>query len=111
MAEAKEKTGVFTGAFAINPVNDEKIPIFIADYVLMSYGTGAIMAVPAHDERDFEFAKKFDLPIRRGDAGRAWLKARRVAIRSLSLSTATWRTPAIGRKPSPATASRSTPGH
>jgi leucyl-tRNA synthetase len=61
---AKEKTGVFTGAYAINPVNQEKIPIWIADYVLASYGTGAIMAVPAHDERDFEFAKKFDLPIR-----------------------------------------------
>ena len=60
---AKEKTGVFTGAFAINPVNQKKIPIWIADYVLLSYGTGAIMAVPAHDERDFEFAKKFGLPI------------------------------------------------
>jgi leucyl-tRNA synthetase len=60
---AKEKTGVFTGAFAVNPVNDEKIPIWISDYVLISYGTGAIMSVPAHDERDFEFAKKFDLPI------------------------------------------------
>ena len=62
---AKEKTGVFTGAFAVNPVNDEKIPIWIADYVLASYGTGAIMAVPAHDERDFEFAKKFGLLIRK----------------------------------------------
>ena len=61
---AREKTGVFTGAFAINPVNNEKIPIWIADYVLASYGTGAIMAVPAHDERDLEFARKFDLPIR-----------------------------------------------
>src|SRR5437868_4324008 len=61
---AKEKTGVFTGAFAINPVNDEKIPIWIADYVLLGYGTGAIMGVPAHDERDLEFARKFDLPIR-----------------------------------------------
>jgi leucyl-tRNA synthetase len=61
---AKEKSGVFTGAYAINPVNDEQIPIWIADYVLMGYGTGAIMAVPAHDERDFEFAKKFDLPIK-----------------------------------------------
>ncbi len=61
---AKKKTGVFTGAHAVNPVNDEKIPIWIADYVLISYGTGAIMAVPAHDERDFEFAKQFDLPIR-----------------------------------------------
>jgi leucyl-tRNA synthetase len=60
---AKEKTGVFTGAYAINPVNGEKIPIWIADYVLASYGTGAIMAVPAHDTRDFEFAKKFNLPI------------------------------------------------
>jgi leucyl-tRNA synthetase len=61
---AKEKTGVFTGAFAINPVNDERIPIWIADYVLMGYGTGAIMGVPAHDARDLEFARKFDLPIR-----------------------------------------------
>jgi leucyl-tRNA synthetase len=60
----KEKSGVFTGAFAINPVNGDKIPIWIADYVLMGYGTGAIMAVPAHDERDFEFATKFQLPIR-----------------------------------------------
>ncbi len=61
---AKDKTGVFTGAYAINPVNNEKIPIWIADYVLASYGTGAIMAVPAHDERDFEFAINFRLPIR-----------------------------------------------
>ncbi len=59
----KEKTGVFTGGYAINPVNGARIPIWIADYVLMSYGTGAIMAVPAHDERDFAFAKKYDLPI------------------------------------------------
>ena len=59
----KTKTGVFTGAYAINPVNGQKIPIWIADYVLISYGTGAIMAVPGGDERDFEFAKKFDLPI------------------------------------------------
>lgn len=58
----KEKTGVFTGAYAENPVNGEKIPIWVADYVMVSYGTGAIMAVPAHDERDFEFAKKFKLP-------------------------------------------------
>ncbi len=61
----REKTGVFTGAYAINPVNDEKIPIWIADYVLVTYGTGAIMAVPAHDERDFEFATKFNLPIKK----------------------------------------------
>ena len=60
---AKDKTGVFTGAFAVNPVNGEKIPIWISDYILISYGTGAIMAVPAHDQRDWEFAKKFDLPI------------------------------------------------
>ncbi len=60
---AKEKTGVFTGAYAINPVNETKIPIWISDYVLISYGTGAIMSVPAHDDRDFEFAKKFNLPI------------------------------------------------
>jgi leucyl-tRNA synthetase len=62
-ATDKEKTGVFTGGYAINPVNGERIPIWIADYVLMTYGTGAIMAVPAHDERDFEFALKFGLPI------------------------------------------------
>lgn len=61
---AKDKTGVFTGAYAINPVNDEKIPIWIADYVLLSYGTGAIMAVPAHDTRDLEFARRFGLPVR-----------------------------------------------
>jgi leucyl-tRNA synthetase len=61
---AKKKTGVFTGASAINPVNNQAIPIWIADYVLISYGTGAIMAVPAHDERDFEFAKQFRLPIK-----------------------------------------------
>ena len=59
----KEKTGVFTGAYAINPVNGRKIPIWISDYVLATYGTGAIMAVPAHDERDYEFAKKFNLEI------------------------------------------------
>ena len=59
----KDKTGVFTGAYAINPVNDTKIPIWISDYVLASYGTGAIMAVPAHDTRDYEFAKKFDIDI------------------------------------------------
>jgi leucyl-tRNA synthetase len=63
-AADREKTGVFTGAYAINPVNEEKIPIWIADYVLMTYGTGAIMAVPAHDQRDFEFARKYNLPIR-----------------------------------------------
>ncbi|WP_273130726.1 leucine--tRNA ligase [Bacillus weihaiensis] len=61
---SKEKSGVFTGAYAINPVNGEKMPIWIADYVLVTYGTGAIMAVPAHDERDYEFAVKFELPIK-----------------------------------------------
>ncbi|MDW8263473.1 MAG: leucine--tRNA ligase, partial [Phycisphaerales bacterium] len=64
LADARDKTGVFTGSYAVNPINDEKIPIWIADYVLMGYGTGAIMAVPAHDQRDFEFARKFNLPIR-----------------------------------------------
>ncbi len=64
MQDAKDKTGVFTGAYAINPANDEKIPIWIADYVLMGYGTGAIMSVPAHDDRDWAFAQKFVLPIR-----------------------------------------------
>ncbi|WP_188067799.1 leucine--tRNA ligase [Brevibacillus brevis] len=66
---AKGKTGVFTGAYAINPVNGERLPIWIADYVLISYGTGSIMAVPAHDERDYEFAKTFDLPIKQVIAG------------------------------------------
>ena len=63
MEESREKTGVFTGGYAINPVNGEQIPVWIADYVLLSYGTGAIMAVPAHDERDFEFARQFRLKI------------------------------------------------
>ncbi|MER6694527.1 class I tRNA ligase family protein, partial [Streptomyces minutiscleroticus] len=63
-AEAKDKTGVFTGAYATNPVSGEQVPVFIADYVLMGYGTGAIMAVPAHDTRDFAFARAFDLPMR-----------------------------------------------
>ena len=60
---SKEKTGVFTGAYAVNPANGEQVPVWIADYVLMGYGTGAIMAVPAHDERDFAFAQVFGLPI------------------------------------------------
>ncbi len=63
VADVQRKTGVFTGAFALNPVNQERVPIWIADYVLASYGTGAIMAVPAHDERDYAFAKAFDLPV------------------------------------------------
>ncbi|MFF1449585.1 leucine--tRNA ligase [Streptomyces sp. NPDC058274] len=63
-AEAKDKTGVFTGAYATNPVSGEQVPVFIADYVLMGYGTGAIMAVPAHDTRDFAFARAFELPMR-----------------------------------------------
>ena len=62
---AKEKTGIFSGGFAVNPVNDEVIPIWIADYVLAGYGTGAIMAVPAHDDRDLEFARKFHLPVKK----------------------------------------------
>ena len=63
-AETKVKTGVFTGAYAINPVNRQRVPIWVADYVLMGYGTGSIMSVPAHDERDFEFAREFGIPIR-----------------------------------------------
>src|SRR5207253_2525400 len=62
--QEKEKDGVFTGRYATNPVNDERIPIWVADYVLMEYGTGAIMAVPAHDERDFEFAERYGLEVR-----------------------------------------------
>jgi len=65
MSTVKEKTGVFTGGYAINPVNGEKVPIWISDYVLASYGTGCVMAVPGHDERDFKFATKFNLPISR----------------------------------------------
>ena len=65
LSTAREKNGVFIGAYAINPINDKKVPIFIADYVLNSYGTGAVMGVPAHDERDYAFAKKYDLPINR----------------------------------------------
>ena len=64
MLDDREKSGVFSGAYAINPVNGERIPIWVADYVLITYGTGAIMAVPAHDQRDFEFARAFDLPVR-----------------------------------------------
>jgi leucyl-tRNA synthetase len=78
---AKEKTGVFTGSYAINPVNGEPVPIWIADYVLISYGTGAIMAVPAHDERDFEFSQQFGLPIRAVvDPGSAVAAAEREAV-------------------------------
>src|SRR5437763_17165811 len=76
---AKTKTGVFTGAYAINPVNGEQIPVWIADYVLISYGTGAIMAVPAHDERDFAFAQRFGLPVRPVvQPPPAWLRATNV---------------------------------
>jgi leucyl-tRNA synthetase len=67
-AENKEKTGVFTGSYVVNPYNGESVPLWIADYVLGHYGTGAVMAVPAHDERDWEFAKKYDLPIRQSIA-------------------------------------------
>ena len=63
LSTAREKTGVFTGSYCTNPVNGKKIPVYLADYVLASYGTGAVMAVPAHDERDFAFATKYNLPI------------------------------------------------
>jgi leucyl-tRNA synthetase len=75
LAESKTKTGVFTGAYAINPVNNEPIPIWVADYVMMGYGTGAIMAVPAHDERDFAFAKQFGIAIKPVVAGQGHLNA------------------------------------
>ena len=82
---AKSKTGVYTGAYAVNPVNGEKIPIWIADYVLATYGTGAIMAVPAHDERDFEFAKQFGLAIRAVVKPTAeWLKKTKSTIDNLT---------------------------
>ena len=72
LSTEKEKDGVFTGAYVVNRLNGEKIPVWIADYVLVSYGTGAVMAVPAHDERDFAFAKKYDLPIRMVIAPEGW---------------------------------------
>ena len=62
MAEVKNITGVFTGAYAINPFNEEKIPVWVGDYVLSGYGTGAVMSVPAHDSRDYAFAKHFNIP-------------------------------------------------
>ena len=73
LSTVREKTGVFTGAYAVNPVNGEKVPIWIADYVLAGYGTGCVMAVPAHDERDYLFAEKYNLPIRRNKGLRAWM--------------------------------------
>ena len=86
IAAAKEKTGVFTGAYAINPANNEKLPIWIADYVKMDYGSGAIMAVPAHDERDYDFAKAFNLPIKEvvkgGDISKEAFTGEGVAINS-----------------------------
>ena len=86
IAEARAKTGVFTGGYAINPANDAKIPVWIADYVLISYGSGAIMAVPAHDTRDYEFARAFDLPIVEvvsgGDVAREAFVGKGVALNS-----------------------------
>ena len=84
----KEKTGVFTGAYAVNPVNDAPVPIWIGDYVLMGYGTGAIMAVPAHDERDFQFATAVRAADRRGD--RAAERARRARSPRPTPATASW---------------------
>jgi leucyl-tRNA synthetase len=79
---AKEKSGVFTGSYAINPVNEEAIPIWVADYVLASYGTGAIMAVPKHDQRDYEFAKAYNLPIRRVVAPRGSSQFQEIFVES-----------------------------
>ena len=83
----REKTGVFTGAYAVNPLNGDRVPIWVGDYVLLTYGTGAVMGVPAHDSRDFEFAKKFGLEIRvvvapprlgrRPDLSEAWVEKKR----------------------------------
>src|SRR5947207_5168318 len=93
---AKEKTGEFTGSYAVNPVNGEKIPVWIADYVLMGYGTGAIQAVPAHDERDFEFALKFQLPIRAVVLPpEDWLKDAQYRSKSVALPEAILRRAAI----------------
>ncbi|MEY3091297.1 MAG: leucyl-tRNA synthetase [Actinomycetota bacterium] len=91
-AEGREKTGVFTGSFAVNPLNGESIPVWIADYVLMGYGTGAIMAVPCGDERDFEFARKFGLAIPAiQQPPSAWFEARSLAPQSgSSVDTAAW---------------------
>ncbi|MCU1453915.1 MAG: leucyl-tRNA synthetase [Acidimicrobiales bacterium] len=87
-AENREKTGVFTGSFATNPVDGKPVPVFVADYVLMGYGTGAIMAVPAHDQRDFEFARAFELPIVEVVRPPAeWREARAVAV---DASADTW---------------------
>jgi leucyl-tRNA synthetase len=72
LSTEKEKDGVFTGAYCTNRLNGEKVPIWIADYVLVGYGTGAVMAVPAHDERDFAFAKKYNIPIRVVIASPEW---------------------------------------
>ena len=96
----REKTGVFTGGYAINPATGQPIPVWIADYVLMEYGTGAIMAVPGHDERDFEFAQKFGLPIVRvvagGESGRQAARAQRRRsehrCRTPTTSAASWST-------------------
>src|SRR6202041_1097082 len=71
---AIEKHGVATGQFAVNPFNGERVPIWVGNYILADYGTGAIMSVPAHDERDFEFAQKYGLPVRRGIAPPDWTK-------------------------------------
>ena len=90
-ALSDEKTGVFTGAYAINPVTEEKIPIWVADYVLISYGTGAIMAVPAHDERDFEFARKFNLLIRCIiDPDKSQVKQAGMSVESILAGAACW---------------------
>ncbi len=86
-ADDKEKTGVFTGSYVINPYNGEQVPLWIADYVLWNYGTGAVMAVPAHDERDFEFAKKYDLEIRESIS---WGDIKEKAFTDLGVLTNSW---------------------
>ena len=95
--DTREKTGVFTGSTATNPVTGEEVPVWIADYVLMGYGTGAIMAVPCGDQRDFEFARRFSLPIPAIQQPPAeWFEAREIAP---SLETATWPEAFVGDAP------------
>ena len=113
--EAKEKDGVFTGRYAVNPVNGEPIPIWVADYVLMEYGTGAIMAVPAHDERDHAFAERYGLEVRQvvapADAAEALGAARRAARSSRTRTTRCSSTPASSPGcPRPRASARSRPG-
>jgi leucyl-tRNA synthetase len=104
MAEAGEKTGIFTGGYALHPLNGERLPVWIADYVLPGYGTGAVMAVPAHDDRDLAFARKYGLPVRRvivpeaSASGGEVREATRVVVLSPGPFTV-WRGVGLSRSP------------